>query len=88
MIVIPAIDIKGGRCVRLRQGRMNEETVFSDAPHKMAVNWYEKGAERLHIVDLDGAIQGRPVNREVIKRIVDAVPIPIELGGGIRDLAT
>ncbi len=88
MIVIPAIDLKEGRCVRLKQGRMNDETVFSDVPEDMAVKWHEKGAERLHIVDLDGAIQGRPVNRDVIKRIVDAIPIPVELGGGIRDMAT
>lgn len=88
MIIIPAIDLKGGRCVRLKQGRMNDETVFSDVPEKMAVKWHEKGAERLHIVDLDGAVQGRPVNRDVIKRIVDAIPIPVELGGGIRDMVT
>ena len=88
MIVIPAIDLKGGRCVRLKQGRMSEETVFSDVPEEMAVKWCEKGAERLHVVDLDGAVQGRPVNREAIKRIVDAVPIPVELGGGIRDMVT
>ena len=87
MIVIPAIDIKGGRCVRLKQGRMRDETVFSDVPEEMAVRWFEKGAERLHIVDLDGAVQGRPVNRDVIKRIVHAVPISVELGGGIRDMA-
>jgi phosphoribosylformimino-5-aminoimidazole carboxamide ribotide isomerase len=87
LIVIPAIDIKGGRCVRLKQGRMSEETVFSDVPEEMAVKWFENGAERLHIVDLDGAVQGRPVNRDVIKRIVHAVPIPVELGGGIRDMA-
>ena len=88
MIVIPAIDLKGGRCVRLKQGRMSDETVFSDVPEEMAVKWFEKGAERLHIVDLDGAVQGRPVNRDVIKRIVDSIPIPVELGGGIRDMAT
>ena len=88
LIVIPAIDLKGGRCVRLKQGQMNEETIFSDVPEEMAVKWYEKGAERLHMVDLDGAVQGRPVNREAIKRIVDAIPIPVELGGGIRDMAT
>ena len=87
MIVIPAIDLKGGRCVRLKQGRMSDETVFSDVPEEMAVKWFEKGAERLHIVDLDGAVQGRPVNRDVIKRIVDSIPIPVELGGGIRDMA-
>lgn len=88
MIVIPAIDLKGGRCVRLKQGRMSDETVFSDVPEEMAVKWFKKGAERLHIVDLDGAVQGRPVNRDVIKRIVDSIPIPVELGGGIRDMAT
>ena len=88
MIVIPAIDLKGGKCVRLRQGRMSEETVFSDVPEEMAVRWYEQGAERLHLVDLDGAIRGKPVNREVIRRIVSAVPIPVELGGGIRDMGT
>ena len=88
MIVIPAIDIKGGRCVRLKQGKMAEETVFSDVPEEMAVKWYEQGAERLHLVDLDGAVQGRPVNNAVIKRIIRAVPIPVELGGGLRDMAT
>ncbi|MCP4681138.1 MAG: 1-(5-phosphoribosyl)-5-[(5-phosphoribosylamino)methylideneamino]imidazole-4-carboxamide isomerase [Desulfobacterales bacterium] len=88
MIVIPAIDIKGGRCVRLKQGRMSDETVFSDVPEDMAVKWYEQGAERLHLVDLDGAVQGRPINPEVIKRIVNAVPIPVQLGGGIRDMHT
>lgn len=86
LIVIPAIDIKGGRCVRLRQGRMAEETVFSEVPHEMAVRWHEEGAERLHVVDLDGAVQGEPVNKEVVRRIVDSVPIPVELGGGIRDM--
>ncbi len=88
MIVIPAIDIKGGRCVRLRQGRMDDETVFSDIPEEMAVKWHEQGAERLHLVDLDGAVQGRPINLEVVKRIVNAVPIPVQLGGGIRDMHT
>ncbi len=88
MIVIPAIDLKGGKCVRLKQGRMNEETVFSDKPQEMAANWYEKGAQRLHIVDLDGAVQGKPANRDAIRDIVKAVPIPVELGGGIRDMKT
>ncbi|MFC1884795.1 1-(5-phosphoribosyl)-5-[(5-phosphoribosylamino)methylideneamino]imidazole-4-carboxamide isomerase [Thermodesulfobacteriota bacterium] len=88
MIVIPAIDLKGGKCVRLRQGKMSDETVFSDVPEEMALKWFEQGAERLHLVDLDGAIKGKPVNRDVIKRIVDSVPIPIELGGGIRDMRT
>ena len=88
MIVIPAIDIKGGRCVRLKQGRMNDETVFSDVPEEMALKWFDQGAERLHVVDLDGAAQGEAVNREVIKRIVSAIPIPVELGGGVRDMST
>jgi phosphoribosylformimino-5-aminoimidazole carboxamide ribotide isomerase len=88
VIVIPAIDIKGGRCVRLKQGRMTEETVFSDFPHDMAVRWHEEGAERLHVVDLDGAVQGEPVNKEAVRRVVRAVPIPVELGGGIRDMNT
>lgn len=86
MLIIPAIDLKGGRCVRLKQGRMSDETVFSDVPEEMAARWHEYGAERLHLVDLDGAVQGRPVNTEVIKRIVKAVPIPVELGGGVRDM--
>lgn len=88
MIIIPAIDIKGGRCVRLQQGLMSKETVFSDFPEEMAQRWADKGAQRLHIVDLDGAVQGRPVNAETIARIVEAVRIPVELGGGIRDVAT
>ena len=87
MLIIPAIDIKEGRCVRLKQGRMSDETVFSDVPEEMAVKWHECGAQRLHLVDLDGAVQGKPVNKEVIKRIVNSVPIPIELGGGIREMS-
>ena len=86
MIVIPAIDIKGGRCVRLKQGRMTDETVFSEVPEEMAEKWFEQGAERLHVVDLDGAAQGRPVNTQVIKKIVSAIPIPVQLGGGVRDM--
>ena len=86
MLVIPAIDIKGGRCVRLKQGRMADETVFSNNPAEMAERWYACGARRLHLVDLDGAVQGKPVNKAVIKRIVNAVPIPIELGGGVREM--
>lgn len=88
MIVIPAIDIKQGRCVRLKQGRMSDETVFSDFPEEMAVKWFEQGAERLHIVDLDGAVQGMPVNKGVIERVVKAIPIPVQLGGGVRDMKT
>ena len=88
MIVIPAIDIKGGRCVRLKQGEMSKETVYSEVPEEMAVQWHEKGAERLHLVDLDGAIEGKAVNKEVISGMVAAIPIPVQLGGGIRDMET
>jgi phosphoribosylformimino-5-aminoimidazole carboxamide ribotide isomerase len=84
--VIPAIDLKGGRCVRLRQGVMSEETVFSAHPEEIAIKWAEAGAERLHVVDLDGAVEGRPANSEVIGRIVEAVSMPVQLGGGIRDM--
>lgn len=86
MLVIPAIDIQGGRCVRLRQGRFSDETVFADHPEEMALRWYREGAQRLHVVDLDGARTGAAVNREAVRRIVAAVPLPVELGGGIRNL--
>jgi phosphoribosylformimino-5-aminoimidazole carboxamide ribotide isomerase len=85
MLIIPAIDLKSGRCVRLKQGRMEDETVFSDEPYRMALHWWQSGAQRLHVVDLDGAVGGKPTNRDEIARIVDSVPIPIQLGGGIRD---
>ena len=88
MLIIPAIDIKNGKCVRLKQGRMSDETVFSDKPEEMAKKWFECGAERLHLVDLDGAVSGKPVNRKTIRRIVETISIPVELGGGIRDMAT
>ena len=88
MIIIPAVDIKGGKCVRLEQGRMDRETVFSDLPEEMALRWEQRGAERLHLVDLDGAVQGTAFNKEAIKRVVAAVSIPVQLGGGIRDLET
>lgn len=88
MLVIPAIDIKGGRCVRLKQGQMSKETVYSLNPEEMAVRWFQQGAERLHIVDLDGAIQGEPINKEAIRDIAKSVPIPIQLGGGIRNRET
>ena len=88
MIVIPAIDIKNGLCVRLRQGKMSDETVYSEFPEEIAVRWHIKGAERIHMVDLDGAVQGRPVNSDIIRKTVKAVPIPIQLGGGIRDINT
>jgi len=89
MLLIPAIDLKKGKCVRLRQGRMEEDTVFSDDPVAVASRWVEAGARRLHLVDLDGAFAGSPVNREVIRSIVEAHPeLPIQIGGGIRDEAT
>jgi len=86
MLIIPAIDLKDGKCVRLRQGRMEEETVFADDPLDMAQRWVDAGARRLHLVDLNGAFAGQPVNTQVIRRIADAFPdVPIQLGGGIRD---
>ncbi len=88
MIVIPAIDLKEGRCVRLEQGLMEKDTVYSDDPAAQALAWQEQGGELLHIVDLDGAFAGVPKNREAIQLIVEAIDIPTELGGGIRDLET
>jgi phosphoribosylformimino-5-aminoimidazole carboxamide ribotide isomerase len=90
MLLIPAIDLKDGHCVRLRQGNMNDATVFSEDPVAMAKHWVDQGARRLHLVDLNGARSGRPVNESVIKKIVRAVgeDIPVQLGGGIRDLDT
>jgi phosphoribosylformimino-5-aminoimidazole carboxamide ribotide isomerase len=90
MLLIPAIDLKDGKCVRLRQGDMASATVFSDDPAAMARQWVEQGARRLHLVDLNGARSGRPVNEAAIKKIVAEVgdEIPIQLGGGIRDLDT
>ncbi|HEX9818156.1 MAG TPA: 1-(5-phosphoribosyl)-5-[(5-phosphoribosylamino)methylideneamino] imidazole-4-carboxamide isomerase [Methylomirabilota bacterium] len=88
MIVIPAVDLREGRCVRLREGRADAETVFSDDPVAMAKRWADAGAERLHVVDLDGAFAGAPRQTALIARIVDAVrPVPVEAGGGLRDLA-
>jgi phosphoribosylformimino-5-aminoimidazole carboxamide ribotide isomerase len=88
LLVIPAIDLRAGRCVRLRQGEMSQETVYSDIPESMAVQWVDQGARRLHVVDLDGAFQGRPVNRDAIRNIVRAISVPVQLGGGIRTLDT
>jgi len=88
MIVIPAIDLKNGKCVRLSQGDMHRETVYSLDPAETALQWRAMGARRLHIVDLDGAVGGTPHNREAIRRIRAAVDMHIELGGGIRDLDT
>ena len=98
MLLIPAIDLKDGQCVRLKQGDMDQATVFSQEPAEMARHWLEQGARRLHLVDLDGAFAGKPKNRAAIKGIVAAVQafasannikeIPVQLGGGIRDLDT
>jgi phosphoribosylformimino-5-aminoimidazole carboxamide ribotide isomerase len=88
MIVIPAIDLKDGRCVRLEQGVMERDTVFCDNPAVQALEWQRQGAELLHIVDLNGAFDGMPRNRASIEEIVKAVTIPTQLGGGIRDLPT
>jgi phosphoribosylformimino-5-aminoimidazole carboxamide ribotide isomerase len=89
MLLIPAIDLKDGKCVRLRQGRMEDYTVFSDDPVAMAARWVEAGARRLHLVDLNGAFAGKPVNAQVIRRIANAFPnLPMQVGGGIRDEAT
>jgi phosphoribosylformimino-5-aminoimidazole carboxamide ribotide isomerase len=88
VLIIPAIDLKDGRCVRLKQGDMSTATVFSDDPVAMAKHWAAQGAKRLHIVDLNGAIAGRPKNEKVIRQMIAAVgdQVPIQLGGGIRDL--
>ena len=98
MLLIPAIDLKDGRCVRLKQGDMNQATVFSDDPAEMALHWLEQGARRLHLVDLNGAFAGKPVNELAVKSIIRTVQdyaanndldeIPVQLGGGIRDLDT
>ena len=90
MLIIPAIDLKDGHCVRLRQGNMEDATVFSDDPGGMARHWIDAGARRLHLVDLNGAFAGKPVNEEAITAIVTAVgnEIPVQVGGGIRDLET
>ncbi len=89
MLLIPAIDLKDGQCVRLRQGRMEDSTIFSDDPVAMAGRWVEAGARRLHLVDLNGAFAGQPVNAQVIRRIAQTFPdLPIQVGGGIRDEET
>lgn len=88
MIILPAIDLRNGKCVRLLQGRLEDETVFADDPVEMAKRWKDNGAEYLHLVDLDGAFQGAPVHLPVVQRIKEATGLPVELGGGIRDMAT
>jgi len=84
--LIPAIDLKGGHCVRLKQGRMEDATDYGDDPAAMALHWQSLGATRMHVVDLDGAFAGKPANRTAIKAICDALDIPVQLGGGLRDL--
>lgn len=86
MVIFPAIDIRGGKCVRLFKGDFAQETVFSDKPEEMAAKWEAKGGKFLHLVDLDGALAGKSVNLDVVKKIVDTVSIPVELGGGIRTM--
>jgi phosphoribosylformimino-5-aminoimidazole carboxamide ribotide isomerase len=88
MIIIPAVDIKNGKCVRLVQGRIEDETVFADDPAAMAHQWAEAGAELIHVVDLDGAFEKQPQNIDVVKKIIKTVKVPIQLGGGIRNERT
>ncbi len=88
MQIWPAIDLRGGKCVRLRQGDYSQETIYGENPADMACHWVDQGAERLHLVDLDGAREGHQMNREAVTRILAAVDVPCQLGGGIRDEAT
>ncbi|HPE60513.1 MAG TPA: 1-(5-phosphoribosyl)-5-[(5-phosphoribosylamino)methylideneamino]imidazole-4-carboxamide isomerase [Thiolinea sp.] len=89
MLLIPAIDLKDGQCVRLRQGRMEDSTVFADDPLAVAQRWVDAGARRLHLVDLNGAFAGKPVNGEVVRAVAARFPqLPVQIGGGIRDAAT
>lgn len=88
MIIFPAIDMREGKCVRLLKGDFKQETVFSDHPEEMAKKWQDQGAEFLHLVDLDGALKGKPQNLEAVKKILQTVNIPVELGGGIRTMET
>jgi len=88
MIVIPAIDLKEGRCVRLSQGRMDQESIYSEDPVQMALHWEGKGAERLHVVDLNGALTGKPYHFSLIEKLVRSVHIPVQVGGGIRQRKT
>jgi phosphoribosylformimino-5-aminoimidazole carboxamide ribotide isomerase len=86
MELVPAIDIRGGRCVRLYQGDYGRETVFADDPVEVARRWQDEGAPRLHVVDLDGAREGRPTNAELVGRIVAVARVPVQVGGGLRDM--
>jgi phosphoribosylformimino-5-aminoimidazole carboxamide ribotide isomerase len=85
--IVPAVDLKAGRCVRLVQGRADAETVFSDDPVAMARRWQDAGARRLHVVDLDGAFAGRPSQTALVRGMIEAVSIPVEVGGGLREIA-
>ena len=87
MKIIPAIDLKDGKCVRLKQGRMDDETVYANDPMEVAVKWRDNGGEIVHIVDLDGAVNGVPLSFEIIKGIAESLGVPIQIGGGIRDRA-
>ena len=86
MLILPAIDLRGGNCVRLVKGDFKQETIYSEHPEEIALRWEEGGAEFLHVVDLDGALAGEPQNMDAIKRILQAVKIPVEVGGGIRSM--
>ena len=88
MIVIPAVDIRQGKCVRLSQGRADAQTVYSDDPAAMAAKWESQGGARIHVVDLDGAFEKTPKNLDAIKKILETVKVPVQVGGGIRDIAT
>ena len=88
MLIIPAVDIKNGKCVRLLQGRMDQETVFSEDPAAMALKWAQAGAELIHVIDLDGAYARHPQNMNAIEKIVKSINVPVQLGGGIRDIET
>jgi phosphoribosylformimino-5-aminoimidazole carboxamide ribotide isomerase len=88
MLIIPAVDIKDGKCVRLLQGRMDQETVFSEDPSAMARKWAQAGAKLIHVIDLDGAFAKRPQNMNAIEKLVKSVNVPVQLGGGIRNLET
>jgi len=88
MKLFPSIDLKDGKCVRLYKGEMNQATVFSDSPADQALKFQNEGAEYIHIVDLNGAFEGKPVNLEAVKSIIKAVDVPLQLGGGIRDIET
>ena len=89
MIIIPAIDLKDGNCVRLKQGRMDDSTIFGEDPVAMAGHWRDQGCQRLHLVDLNGAFEGKPVHADVVRAIRKAYPdLPLQIGGGIRNLET